>query len=146
MAAHLPAMAQENPLARSPGPSTVTFIDGRWNGANLERRSHCAAAQNNGSRGTYAEFVISTNTDGDIGIAETAVTGLTCNYFGKYRIAGANRSATGTYSCSDGKKGDFQTKGILVTENAVSIRMDIQLNTTETCTVDAVIGGSRFYP
>lgn len=146
MAAHVPAMAQENPLARGASAATVTFIDGRWNGSNLERRSNCSAAQNDGTRGTYAEFVISTNTEGDIGITQTGITGLTCNYFGKYRIEGANRSATGTYSCSDGKRGDFQTKGILVTENAVSIRMDILLNTTETCTIDAIIGGSRFYP
>jgi hypothetical protein len=144
--AQLPARAQENPLERNAGPGAAAFIDGRWNGANLERRSNCAAAQNNGSRGTYAEFVISTNSAGDIGITENGITGLTCNYFGKYVIEGANRSATGTYSCTDGKRGDFRTKGILVTDNALSIRMDIVLNTTETCTIDAVIGGSRFFP
>ena len=146
LAAPVRAIAQENPLARFAGPSTVTLIDGRWNGSNLERRSGCSSAQNNGTRGTYAEFVISTNTEGDIAIAQTGITGLTCNYFGKYRIEGANRSAAGTYSCSDGKRGDFQTRGILVTESAVSIRMDIRLNTTESCAIDAIIGGSRFYP
>ena len=146
IAAHGTAAAQDNPLARAAPPSTVTLIDGRWNGADLERRSNCSQPQNNGTRGTYAEYVISTNTDGDIGIVQNGITGLTCNYFGKYRIEGANRSATGSYSCSDGKRGDFQSKGILVTENAVSIRLDIVLNTTETCTIDAVIGGSRFYP
>jgi hypothetical protein len=138
--------AQDNPLARGASRGTVAMIDGRWNGSNLERRANCSALQNNGSRGTYAEFDISTNAEGDLGITQTGITGLTCNYFGKYVIEGANRSATGTYSCSDGKRGDFRTKGILVTENAVSIRMDIQLNTTETCAIDAVIGGSRFFP
>lgn len=140
------ASAQENPLARGASRGTVAMIDGRWNGSNLERRSNCSTLQNNGTRGTYAEFVISTNSDGDLGITQTGITGLTCNYFGKYVIEGANRSASGAYSCSDGKRGDFRTKGILVTENAVSIPMDIQLNTTETCTIDAVIGGSRFFP
>ena len=146
LAASPAATAQDNPLARAAPPSVVTLIDGRWNGADLERRSNCSQPQNNGTRGTYAEYVISTNTDGDIGIAQTGITGLTCNYFGKYRIEGGNRSATGSYSCSDGKRGNFSTKGILVTENAVSIRMDIVLNTTESCTIDAIIGGSRFYP
>jgi hypothetical protein len=140
------ASAQENPLSRTPSRGTVAMIDGRWNGSNLERRSNCSSLQNNGSRGTYAEFDISTNSDGDIGITQIGITGLTCNYFGKYVISGANRSATGTYSCSDGKRGDFRTKGILVTENAVSLQMDVQLNTTETCTIEAVIGGSRFFP
>jgi hypothetical protein len=139
----LPATAQDNPLARAPAAGTTALIDGRWNGANLERRSNCTAAQNNGTRGTYAEFVVSTNGDGDIGITETAITGLICNYFGKYRIEGANRSATGTCSCNDGKRGNFQTKGILVTGTALSIRMDIQLESSETCTIDAIIGGSR---
>lgn len=140
------ANAQDNPLDRRVNPGVAALIDGRWNGANLERRSNCASVQNNGSRGTYAEFVISTNSDGDIGITQTGITGLTCNYFGKYRTEGANRAATGTYACSDGKRGDFQTKGMLVTEYAVSIRMDIALNTTESCTIDGIIGGSRFYP
>jgi hypothetical protein len=143
---HISAMAQQNPLERHASPETIGLIIGRWNGANLERRSNCSAAQNNGTRGTYAEFVIVENSVGDFGITQTAITGLTCDYVGKARIDGTNRSATGTYSCSDGKRGDFQTKGMLVTENAVSIRMDIQLNTTETCTIDAIIGGSRFYP
>jgi hypothetical protein len=144
--AHVPAMAQENPLARRASPETVALIIGRWNGSNLERRSSCSAAQNNGTHGTYAEFVIVTNGDGDFGITQTGITGLNCDYVGKYRIEGANRSATGTYSCNDGKRGDFQSRGILVTETAVSIRMDIQLNTTESCAIDAIIGGSRFYP
>jgi hypothetical protein len=146
IAARGTATAQDNPLARAAPPSAVTLIDGRWNGADLERRSNCSQPQNNGTRGTYAEFVISTNADGDIGIVQTGVTGLTCNYFGKYRVEGANRSATGSLSCSDGKRGNFQSKGILVTENAVSIRLDIVLDTTESCTIDAVIGGSRFFP
>lgn len=144
--AHVAAMAQENPLERGASAATKTLITGRWNGSNLERRSNCSTVQNNGTRGTYAEFVMSANTDGDIGIVQTGITGLACNYVGKYRIEGENRSATGTYSCSDGKRGDFRTKGMLVEENVVSIRMDIALNTTETCTIDALIGGSRFYP
>lgn len=143
---HVPAMAQQNPLERRASPEAVGLIIGRWNGSNLERRSNCSAAQNNGTRGTYAEFVIVNNSDGDFGITQTGITGLICDYVGRSRIDGANRSATGTYSCSDGKRGVFQTKGMLVTENAVSIRMDILLNTTETCSIDAIIGGSRFYP
>jgi hypothetical protein len=143
---HVSATAQDNLLERRASPGTVALIDGRWNGANLERRSNCASVQNNGTRGTYAEFLISTNSDGDIGITQAGITGLTCNYFGKYRVEGANRSAAGTYSCTDGKRGDFQTRGMLVTETAVSMRMDIVLNTSETCSIDAIIGGSRFHP
>ena len=140
---HGPANAQQNPLARGADAVTLTTITGRWNGSNLEHRANCTAAQNNGNRGTYAEFVIGANTDGDLGIVQNGITGLTCNYVGKYRVEGANRSASGTYTCSDGKRGDFASKGIIVTDAALSIRMDIVLNTTETCVIDAVIGAAR---
>jgi hypothetical protein len=144
--AHVCAIAQENLLERPTAHSALALIDGRWNGANLERRSNCSSAQNNGTRGTYAELVISVNSAGDIGITQNGITGLTCNYFGKYRFEGLDLGATGSYSCSDGKRGDFQARGILVTQTAVSIRMDIQLNTSETCTIDGILGGSRFPP
>jgi hypothetical protein len=141
------ATALDNPLARAPSIAAGAPIDGRWNGANLERRSHCTNAPNNGSRGTYAEFVVSTNTSGEIGITQNGITGLVCNYFGNYRIAnGAVRGAAGTYSCSDGKRGAFQTTGIDVTATALSLRMDIALEGSETCSIAAVIGGARLEP
>jgi hypothetical protein len=116
---------------------------GRWNGANLENRSNCAAAQNNGSRGTYAQYDVSID-QGFIGIVETGVTGLSCTYFGPYRQDGTARRASGTYTCSDGKRGDFVSKAFLVTPNEMSIRLDIKLNGTESCAIDAILGGSRF--
>jgi hypothetical protein len=140
-------MALDNPLARTPSAAGAPPIDGRWNGANLERRSGCTNAQNNGSRGTYAEFDVSTQAAGEIGIVQNGITGLVCNYFGNYRMASDGlRSATGTYSCSDGKRGRFRSSGILVTDTALSIRMDVVLEGSETCTIAAVIGGARHEP
>lgn len=118
-------------------------LEGRWNGANLERRSDCANAQNNGTRGTYAQYDIGLE-GGLFTIAETAVTGLTCTYNGTYTQDGPRRHASGSYSCSDGKRGDFTTTGFLVTATEMQIRMDIKLTGAETCTVDAIVGGSRF--
>lgn len=119
------------------------LLVGRWNGANLENRSNCAAAQNDGSRGTYAQYDVSID-QGFIGIVETGVTGLSCTYFGPYRQDGVTRQASGTYTCSDGKRGDFTSKGFLVTPNEMSIRLDIKLNGTESCAIDAILGGSHF--
>jgi hypothetical protein len=118
-------------------------LTGRWNGANLERRSNCAAAQNNGDRGTYAQYDISIE-QGFIGIQESGITGLTCTYFGPYQQDGTSRQASGTYTCSDGKRGDFTASSFLVTPNEMSIRLDIKLNTSESCSIDAILGGSRF--
>lgn len=118
-------------------------LDGRWNGANLERRSGCTNAQNNGTRGTYAQYDIGT-AGGIFTISETGVTGLTCVYNGTYTQDGADRHASGTYTCSDGKQGSFDTTRFLVTPTEMQIRMDIQLTGSESCTIDAIVGGSRF--
>lgn len=118
-------------------------LQGIWNGANLERRSNCANAQNNGQRGTYAQYDIGIN-NGLFTISEVAVTGLTCTYNGTYTQDGTLRHASGTYSCSDGKQGTFDTTGFLVTANEMQIRMAIKLTGSESCTIDGIVGGSRF--
>ena len=52
-------------------------------------------------------------------------------------------SWSGTYSCGDGKRGTFQSRGILVTPHEISIRLATKLDTTESCDIDAILGGSR---
>jgi len=116
---------------------------GFWNGVNLEARSDCASPQNNGNRGTYAQFEIA-NSGGVFTIAETAVTGLTCTYNGTYTQDGTQRHAQGSYFCSDGKKGDFTTTGFLLTPTQMQIRMAIQLTGPETCKIDGILSGARF--
>ena len=122
---------------------SAPVLDGRWNGANLENRSDCTNAQNNGRRGTYAQYDIGT-AGGIFTISETAVTGLTCTYNGTYAQDGTQRHAAGTYSCSDGKQGGFTTTGFLLTPTEMQIRMDIKLTGSESCTIDAIVSGSRF--
>ena len=136
------ANAQANPLARR-GFGVPFMLDGRWNGADLERRSNCAASQNNGDRGTYAEYVVSVDLiNHNLGVTQNGITGLTCTYLGGYR-EDIGIEWSGSYSCSDGKRGTFQSQGFLVTPNEMSIRLAIKLNTTETCDIQAVLGGSR---
>jgi hypothetical protein len=119
------------------------ILNGRWNGANLEKRSECASAQNNGSRGTYAQYDINIE-QGVMTIVETGVTGLTCNYSGPFTQVGGTRNATGSYSCSDGKTGDYVSRAFLATPTEMQIRLDIKLKGSETCTIDSILGGSRF--
>lgn len=119
------------------------LLTGRWNGANLERRSGCTSTQNNGTRGTYAQYDIDI-AQGVMAITQSGITGLTCTYRGPYRQDGTARTASGSYSCSDGKKGDYVAKSFMVTPNEMSIRLDVTLNTSESCTIDAILGGSRF--
>ncbi len=137
------APGADNPLART----SSARIEGTWNGTDLERRSACTNAQNVGSRGTYAQFdVTSDPLAHTLGITQTGITGLTCTYFGDYASGLAGRTWSGSYSCSDGKRGTFRSLGILVTDIALAIHLAIQLDTTETCAIDAVIAAGRPAP
>jgi len=121
-------------------------LAGTWNGPNLEKRSNCASSQNDGSRGTYAQWDASFNTaTGTLRIQETAITGLTCTYRGSYRVNGnVPEWYDGTYSCSDGKTGTFRSTEFTVSERAFSIRLATKLTGSETCDIDAILGGNRF--
>ena len=140
------AFAQDNPLARRSALDPRSILPGAWNGANLEQRSNCSAPQNNGNRGTYAAYDVSFDPlAGTMGINETAITGLTCSYIGAYDDTDRFRPTwTGTYNCSDGKTGNFQSTNVLATPNEMSVRLSIKLTGSETCDVNSIVGGSRF--
>ena len=57
---------------------------------------------------------------------------------------GMLRTATGTYTCSDGKRGTWRLRDYLARATEMQLRLDVKLDTTETCTVDSILGGSRF--
>lgn len=123
-----------------PSPSP---LGGRWNGANLERRSGCSQPQNEGTRGTYAQYDI-TLTSESLNVQQTGITGLNCAYTGTLATPGALRTATGNYSCTDGKRGTWRVTDYLARPTEMQLRLEIELNTTETCSIDAILGGSRF--
>lgn len=137
-----------NPLARGTwGAVASAPIEGVWNGADIERRSACTQAQNDGSRGTYAQFDVGTDTAvHSLGIMQTGITGLDCTYSGTYTGAGPTFAWSGTYSCTDGKHGAFTSRSISVTANALTLHLDVKLDGTETCTIEKVIAAGRLYP
>jgi len=139
------ALAQQNPLARYALDDPANIVPGAWNGADLEKRTNCSATQNNGTRGTYAEYDVTFDRTASIlGIDEIGITGLRCSYAGTYFPDRFRPAWNGTYNCTDGKSGTFRSQAILATQNALSIRLAIKLTGTETCDVDAILGGSRF--
>lgn len=148
LAAAAPALAADNPLARGAwGVASSAPIEGVWNGTDLERRSNCTSVQNNGAHGTYAEFDVSTDTVNHVlQMNQIGITTLTCTYRGNYQGAGSTLAWNGSYSCSDGKHGSFASRSIVVSQNGLAIHLDVQLDTTETCAIEAVIGAGRFNP
>lgn len=139
------AIAQPNPLARF-APPPAELVNGRWNGVDLERRSNCAGEQNNGTRGTYAQFDVSTDAAGGFSIAQSGITGLNCSYSGRYETTGGRLAVEGTYSCTDGKLGDFRSTAIDARGISLDIQMAIQLRGSETCSIDAILSMARFHP
>lgn len=139
-----PVRAQDHPLARDP-VAPALLAGGTWNGVDLERRSNCTSAQNNGSRGTYAQFTVNTDATGNFNIAQTGITGLNCSYTGRFTTTDG-LAVAGTYNCTDGKQGSFHTRSVDVKANTLTMQIDAQLTGSESCTISAILGLTRFYP
>ena len=139
LAAALPAPAQVNPFARY---FTITDLNGRWNGVNLELRSNCSSAQNNGNRGTYAQFDLSFGSSGEFVIAQSGITGLNCEYRGRYD-APYGTQLEGTYSCTDGKQGAFTARAGPVGASLLHVELATQLTGSESCSIKGVLSMAR---
>ena len=50
----------------------------------------------------------------------------------------------GAYTCTDGKTGTFHSTDFQVYDHAFSIRLATKLTGSETCDIDAILGGNRF--
>lgn len=140
-----PAFAQDagNAMTRFNARDPAA-LSGRWNGANLEQRANCSDPLRNGFHGTYAEYLVTIGSPvAGLIIEETTVTGLRCTWSGERDAASPGLAWSGRVSCSDGKNGTFRTRSVLITPNEMSLRLTLKLETTETCDVDAVLGGSR---
>ena len=142
LAAASPALAQFHPFPRQLPPSPTGF-SGRWNGVDLERRSNCAAAQNNGNRGTYAQFDVVAVNNGELHITQSGVTGLNCEYRGRTQVVAGSLTYNGTLSCSDGKQGNFEGHVVDSASTRLHLRLAIQLTGPESCTIEAILGMVR---
>ena len=121
---------------------TQASLTGTWNGAVLEVRSNCTSASNNGNHGTYAQIDIGIAA-GTIAVTQSGITGLRCDYTGTYSQAGNDQQASGTFQCTDGRRGTWLATQLFANENALTLKFSEQLNTNETCAISAVIGGAR---
>jgi hypothetical protein len=144
-AASCAALAQDLPFARHDTPPP-TLVDGRYNGIDLEQRSGCANAVNNGSHGTYAQFDVGMIETGDFSITQTGITGLNCSYSGRWSTADGTLSVQGDYKCTDGKVGTFRTRQVNANGMLLTMLMDIQLSGSETCSINGLLSMARFYP
>ena len=134
------AVAQDNPLARAP---SALALNGRWNGVDLERRSSCTQPQNEGNRGTYAQFDIVADAGGGLVITQSGITGLNCTYTLRYTREAGALAVQGSYACSDGKQGDISRGEVRLHGLSFDLRMAIRLTAAETCGIDALLSMAR---
>ena len=135
--------AQQNPVARPSAP-TAQQVSGRWNGVNLERRSACANPQNDGTRGTYAQFDVTADAAGNLAITQSGITGLNCTYTARYRAERRALALEGSYACTDGKQGTFASGSLELNELSMDLRLAIRLSAGEACSIDSILSMARF--
>jgi hypothetical protein len=137
---------QDSPFARY-RQTPPLFIDGTFYGGDNENRSKCSNPLYNGQHATAGQFIVGMVETGDFSINEATDSNITCQYRGRYKYNDDGRlGVDGTYSCTDGRQGTFHTRQVDATGSILTIRMDVQLAVTETCTIDKVINVSRFWP
>ena len=144
----LDGLSSVKPITRfifGPLPPVVPGLAGTWFGSIIETRSNCTQTQNNGGHATYGQYDIGmgVGSNGVIAISLAGVTGLQCAYNGNFTTNGTRIAANGTLSCIDGKRGTWQSSNIAITAKSMTLELTVQLNTTETCTISAILGGLR---
>jgi len=146
LAAAIPAaaLAQKNPTERRTAANAAS-LNGTWNGANLENRSNCLTAGVNGIHGTYAQYFFTIYPlESSMIVHEETLSNLSCDYLGSYKEDGLLVSWSGTFTCSDTKRGTFQSKSFLILPTEMQVRLQIKLTSGEGCDIDSILGGSRF--
>jgi hypothetical protein len=128
-----------------PPPPAPARLTGSWQGATLESRVNCSEEINDGNYGIYGQYDIfmTSGSSGSISITHNSQSGTTCSYSGNFLYSGTSLAASGTLSCDDGRRGNWQSTRMTALERSMSIELNLQLNTTETCSVRSVIGGSH---
>ena len=118
-------------------------LGGTWYGTDLERRSACTRPENDGNHGTSARFDI-TFGGSSFHIVQTSINTppTNCDYAGTYDPN--TLAMTGSFSCSDGKTATLTATDLLVTAREMSIQATLKLTGSESCTIDATLGGSRY--
>lgn len=118
-------------------------LAGTWYGTDLERRSQCARAENDGNHGTSARFDV-TFGGSSFHIVQTSINTppTNCDYAGTYDPD--TLVMKGSFTCTDGKTGTLASTDLLVTAREMSMQLALKLTGSESCVIDATIGGSRY--
>jgi hypothetical protein len=128
---------------------TVPSMNGAWFGPVLEQWSACNDSAYNGNHGANATWSVAMFDGVTLSINGTIETSptFTCSYAGTHALIGSQHSAAGTFTCSNGKQGNWRTTDFQVTDRGLSLIGDG--NWTQqgiNCQMKFLLGGYRHLP
>ncbi|CAN5357914.1 hypothetical protein BH11PSE11_BH11PSE11_20080 [soil metagenome] len=125
---------------------SVPSMNGNWYGPVLEQWNNCTDAAYNGNHGANAIWTVGMYDGVSLIIVGNIQTtpGFTCTYSGTHALSGTTRAASGTFSCSNGKQGNWRTSEFQVTDRSLSLIGDGQWTQQGiTCPMKFMLGGFR---
>lgn len=128
---------------------SVPTMNGAWFGPVLEQWYGCNDPAYNGNHGANATWSVAMFDGVNLSINGTIQTSpsFTCSYSGTHTLIGAQHAAAGTFTCSNGKQGNWRTTDFQVTERSLTLTGDG--NWTQQgvgCQMKFLLGGYRHLP
>jgi hypothetical protein len=128
---------------------SVPAMNGSWYGPVLEQWYGCNDPQYNGNHGANAIWSVALYDNVNLSINGNIQTSpaFSCSYSGVHAMSGADHAASGTFTCTNGKKGNWHTTEFTVTERGLSLIGEG--NWTQgsiSCQTKFLLGGYRHLP
>lgn len=125
---------------------SVPSINGAWFGPVLETWSSCSDPLYNGNHGANAIWTVAMHDGVNLSIDGNIQTNpsFNCRYTGTHSMNGASHTAAGTFSCSNGKQGNWRTTEFQVMDRALFLIGDGQWTQQGiSCQMKFMLGGYR---
>lgn len=129
--------------------TTVPSMNGNWFGPVLEQWTGCNDSAYNGNHGANATWSVAMFDGVNLSINGNIQTSpaFSCSYSGTHTMVGSQHAAAGTFTCTNGKQGNWHTTDFQVTDRGLSLTGDG--NWTQggvSCQMKFLLGGYRHLP
>jgi hypothetical protein len=130
---------------------SVPSMDGAWFGPVLEQWSGCSDPAYNGNHGANVTWSVALFDGGNLSINGNIQTTppFSCSYSGTHTLTGTLHAASGTFTCTNGKHGNWRTTNFQVSDRGLSLTGDgdwTQAGIGVSCQMKFLLGGYRHLP
>jgi hypothetical protein len=115
----------------------------------LEQWYGCNDAQYNGNHGANATWSVALYDNVNLSINGNIQTSpaFSCSYSGTHAMSGPSHAASGTFTCTNGKRGNWHTTEFTVTERGLSLIGEGDWTQGSiACQMKFLLGGYRHLP